>query len=89
MIKHPFRQLAQFDVNTFIDEYWQKKPLLIRQGLPHWGNPITPEELAGLSLEEEIESRIVTQTGNEGWQLHHGPFEESRFTVLGDSHWSL
>ena len=73
MMKHPLRQLAQFDVTNFINEYWQKKPLLIRQGLPNWENPVTPEELAGLSLEEEIESRIITQTENERWQLEHGP----------------
>tara|TARA_S200000501_G_scaffold57250_1_gene47467 strand:- start:21436 stop:22653 length:1218 start_codon:yes stop_codon:yes gene_type:complete len=89
MMKQPLRQLAQFDLNTFINEYWQKKPLLIRQGLPDWENPITPDELAGLSLEEEIESRIVTQTETQSWQLEHGPFEESRYNALGDSHWSL
>ena len=89
MMKQPIRQLAQFDLNTFINEYWQKKPLLIRQGLPDWENPITPDELAGLSLEEDIESRIVTQTETESWQLEHGPFGESRYNALGDSHWSL
>ncbi|MDG2471642.1 MAG: cupin domain-containing protein [Pseudomonadales bacterium] len=89
MMKQPLRQLAQFDLDTFINEYWQKKPLLIRQGLPHWENPITPDELAGLSLEEEIESRIVSQVETQGWQLEHGPFEESRYAALGESHWSL
>ena len=89
MMKQPLRQLAQFDLNSFINEYWQKKPLLIRQGLPDWDNPISPDELAGLSLEEEIESRIVTHTETKGWQLEHGPFDESRYTSIGNSCWSL
>ena len=89
MMKQPLRQLAQFDLNSFINEYWQKKPLLIRQGLPDWDNPIRPDELAGLSLEEEIESRIVTHTETKGWQLEHGPFDESRYASLGNSYWSL
>ena len=49
------------------------------------GKSNQPEELAGLSLEEEIESRIVTQTETESWQLEHGPFEESRYSALGDA----
>ena len=35
------------------------KPLLIRQALPGYISPISPDELAGLALEEEVESRLV------------------------------
>ncbi len=88
-MKQQIRQLEQFDLTSFISDYWQKKPLLIRQALPDWDNPLSPDELAGLSLEEEIESRIVTHKGASDWQLEQGPFDESRFSSLGNSNWSL
>lgn len=70
----------------FLDEYWQKKPLLIRQGLTNFEDPITPDELAGLAMEEQIESRLVSQT-NGLWNAQHGPFED--YSHLGETNWSL
>ena len=37
----------------FIDKYWQKSPLLIRQAYPSdWRSPIEPDELAGFACED-------------------------------------
>ncbi|GAL30618.1 hypothetical protein JCM19239_2237 [Vibrio variabilis] len=47
-------------------------------------DPISPEELAGLSMEEEIDSRFVSNA-NEQWQAEHGPFSEDKFADLGTS----
>jgi len=80
------------DISTedFLKNYWQKKPLLIRQGLPNFQSPITKEELGGLSCEEDIESRIIIEKGGESpWQLLHGPFDEKVFSTLPSSHWTL
>jgi 50S ribosomal protein L16 3-hydroxylase len=77
-------------VDEFLSEYWQKQPLLIPNAFPNFESPLSPDELAGLSLEEDIESRIVIEQGKSGlWELQTGPFEESTFTHLPDSHWSL
>ena len=68
----------------FLAEYWQKKPLLIKQGFKDFADPIEPEELAGLAMEESIESRIVTNHSDD-WQAYHGPFEDFsllRFTLF-------
>ncbi len=70
----------------FLDEYWQKKPLLIRQGLANFEDPITPDELAGLAMEEQIESRLVSQIDGK-WDAQHGPFED--YSHLGETNWSL
>ena len=48
----------ELDFKKFLSEYWQKKPLVMRQALPNFVNPLTADELAGLAMEEEIESRI-------------------------------
>jgi 50S ribosomal protein L16 3-hydroxylase len=81
-------QLDHFDIDAFLSEYWQKKPLLIRNPWKAWSNPLEPDELAGLACEEEVESRLVVQTGAT-WKLEHGPFPESRFGKLGKKSWTL
>jgi len=74
----------------FLNEYWQKKPLLIRQAFPDYQTPISAEELAGFACEEGVESRLIMEKGGtKPWQLRHGPFKEDDFTSLPDTHWSL
>lgn len=82
---------TEISSSTFLKEYWQKKPLIIRKALPGFTNPVTPDELAGLSLEEEIESRIVIETPDEKtqWHLKRGPFEDSFFAELPKTNWTL
>ncbi len=80
--------LAHFDIALFLRDYWQKKPLLIRNPWDQWENPLEPDELAGLACEEDVESRLITQTGAK-WALEHGPIAETRFAKLGKAQWTL
>lgn len=70
----------------FLADYWQKKPLLIRNAIADFVPPIEADELAGLALEEEVESRIVLE---QDWQLHCGPFTEETFASLPAEKWTL
>ncbi|MBR8843613.1 cupin domain-containing protein [Pseudoalteromonas sp. JC3] len=79
-------QINDLTFEQFLAQYWQKKPLLIKQGFRDFEDPIEPEELAGLATEECIESRIVTNHNN-NWEAHHGPFEQ--FDLLTDSNSTL
>lgn len=81
--------LGGLSPDAFLRDYWQKKPLLIRQAFPDYQSPITPDELAGLSLEEEVESRIVLEHGARPWELRHGPFTEEDFKSLPERDWTL
>jgi len=82
--------LAEISVEDFLDNYWQKKPLLIRNAFPEIQSPISADELAGLACEEDINARLVLEKdGDYPWQAEHGPFEVSRFAELPDTHWSL
>ncbi len=82
--------LHNFDRDDFLANYWQKKPLLIRQALPGFETVISPEELAGLAMEPGVHSRLVIEKdADEPWQLSYGPFSEERFTTLPRSHYSL
>lgn len=77
------------DLQTFLSEYWQKKPLVIRNALADFESPVSPEELAGLSLEEEAESRIVIQKAHNDYQLLKGPFTEETYQNLPKTDWTL
>ena len=70
----------------FLADYWQKKPLLIRNAIADFIPPIDADELAGLALEEEVESRIVLE---QDWQLRCGPFTEETFASLPAEKWTL
>jgi len=75
---------------TFLAEYWQKKPLLIKAAFPSFNTPLSPDEIAGMACEEGIESRLILERdGDTKWQLSHGPFDESIFSELPQSHWTL
>jgi 50S ribosomal protein L16 3-hydroxylase len=75
---------------SFLRRHWQKRPLLIRQALPGLRSFITPEELAGLSCEEDIHSRLVVEkAGKHPWQVTHGPLQASDFRRLPPTHWTL
>ena len=85
-----FWQLQGFDSEEFIQQYWQKKPCLIRQAFTGFQSPVSPEELAGLACEESVHSRLVIEKGGEtAWQLRYGPFTEDDFLTLPETHYSL
>ena len=51
--------LGGLTASEFLRDYWQKKPLVIRQAFPGFQCPVSPDELAGLACEEAVESGIV------------------------------
>ena len=82
--------LGNISIDTFLADYWQQKPLLIRQGIPNFVSPLTGDELAGLSCEQNIESRlIINRQPSNSWELIHGPLSDSVFANLPSSHWTL
>ncbi|WP_330210115.1 ribosomal protein uL16 3-hydroxylase [Pseudomonas sp. AM4(2022)] len=85
----PLQLLGGITAREFLRDYWQKKPLLIRQALPDFESPIDADELAGLALEEEVESRLVIEHGERPWELRRGPFAEDAFSTLPEREWTL
>ncbi len=74
----------------FLRDYWQKKPLLIRNAFPGFVSPIEPEDLAGLACEEMALSRIVIHDRErDAWTLRTGPFAEEEFPGMPDHDWTL
>lgn len=82
--------LGELDPQAFLKRYWQKSPCLIRNAIPALVSPISPEELAGLACEAEVEARIVQKIRrNPGWSVRHAPFTEQDFTSLPPRDWTL
>ncbi len=82
--------LGGMSVTTFLQDYWQQQPLIIRQAFPDFETPLSPEELAGLSCEEEVNSRIIIEKGGDhSWQAIHGPMTEEIFASMPETHWTL
>ncbi|WP_290867972.1 cupin domain-containing protein [Aquabacterium sp.] len=77
-----------------MSRYWQKKPLLIRQAVPGAQPPLDRSKLFALAAEEEVESRLIVQTGasasgEAGWKLSHGPFTRRQLPGLNKPGWTL
>ena len=77
----------------FLSEYWQKKPLLIKQGLPQLIGMFEPDDMLGLALEEDASARLLTQGASkqEGlpqWQLKKSPLTETDFDNLPEQ-WTV
>ena len=78
--------LGTLSEEQFLSDYWQQKPLLIRNAWPNFQAPIDADELAGLALEDEIESRLIIGSD---CAVEQGPFAEDRFASLPTSEWTL
>ncbi|MBK5142143.1 cupin domain-containing protein [Budviciaceae bacterium BWR-B9] len=74
------------DWDDFLNHYWQKRPVVLKNVIKNFIDPISPDELAGLAMESEVDSRLVSQP-NGHWQASNGPFES--YDHLGEKGWSL
>ncbi|WP_145587365.1 ribosomal protein uL16 3-hydroxylase [Yersinia aldovae] len=74
------------DWPDFLQRYWQKRPVILKRGFANFIDPLSPDELAGLAMENEVDSRLVSHEDGR-WQVAHGPFES--FDHLGENNWSL
>lgn len=64
--------LCGFSPKIFLRDYWQKKPLLIRNALPNFQDLLTCDELIKLACYEEVQSRFIEKK-NDKWIVKNGP----------------
>ncbi len=77
-------------VERFLRDYWQKRPLLIRQAFPAFELPLEPDDLGGLGCEESALSRLIEHDrADDRWTVHTGPLDEALFERLPDRDWTL
>ncbi|WP_158885042.1 cupin domain-containing protein [Rhodanobacter sp. L36] len=74
----------------FLRDYWQKRPLLIRNAFPDFKAPLEPDDLAGLACEPAALARlIVHDEKRDRWHVNSGPLSEDDFSRTPESNWTL
>jgi 50S ribosomal protein L16 3-hydroxylase len=81
--------LGGLTVNEFLRDYWQKKPLLVRQAVPGFKGLLDPQQLIGLACRDDVQARLVTHQRKQ-WKLRNEPFEPEDFEGLSKKgQWSV
>jgi len=78
-----------FDSARFLSEYWQKKPIVIRDFFDSFEDFVELTELQQLAQEAAVESRLVRCNEDLGYQLQQGPFTVGELPSSQDSDWTL
>jgi len=87
MINTPI-QLGGLSVREFLQEYWQKKPLLIRNAFPAFDGLLDPQQLISLACADDIQARLVTQLRGK-YYLRQSPFEHKDLKGFGKGKWTV
>ncbi len=69
--------LGGLSPRQFLEEYWQRKPLLVRQALPGFNGVVSRDEVFDLACDPDVESRWVRHD-SDTWEVEHGPQRRSR-----------
>ncbi|MFW6762624.1 JmjC domain-containing protein [Acinetobacter pittii] len=80
----PLTVLGGITAEQFLAEYWQKKPLLVRNGLPEIIGLLQPQDVQELALEEHASARLIRQKDknpNE-WHVKSSPLTKGDFQKL-------
>ena len=79
-----------FDITPeiFLRDYWQKKPLLIRGGLPEIVGQLEPDDILELAQTEEVVARLIKQHSEDNWELFTSPLSDEDFKNMPEK-WSV
>ncbi|ACQ68884.1 JmjC domain-containing protein [Candidatus Williamhamiltonella defendens] len=70
----------------FLHHHWQKRPVLLKQSISDFVNPISPEELETLVIKKALECQLIQRSHGKcqlGYQAFNG------YGSLGQRNWSL
>lgn len=83
--------LGNLSPRQFMQRYWQKKPLLVRQALPDFKPLLDRAQLFDLAADDDVQTRLVLQNPGsvKEWQLRHGPFPRRALPALKQAGWTL
>ena len=90
-VNKPLTLLGGISPAEFMNTYWQRKPLLVRQAIPEFKALLSRPELFNLAEHNEVESRLVmgTNGGQRDWQMQRGPFKRRAIPKLTERDWTL
>ncbi|BBL20837.1 MULTISPECIES: ribosomal protein uL16 3-hydroxylase [Acinetobacter] len=83
-MSQPLAVLGGITAEQFLSEYWQKKPLLVRNALPEIINILEPNDVKELALEENITARLIKQKDKDSnqWSVKSSPLIKGDFQKM-------
>ncbi|HXU70497.1 MAG TPA: cupin domain-containing protein [Polyangia bacterium] len=83
--------LGDLSPAAFLRDYWQKRPLVVRQAIPGFAGILDRDQLLGLATRAEATSRLVLEhpRRRSRWERHDGPFGGLDAGMLPDRRWTL
>ena len=70
--------LGGMSVDEFMSVYWHRKPLLIRQAMPNFRSPISPDEVLDVAFTDEAQARLIRKSikpSGDSWRLDRAPLD--------------
>jgi 50S ribosomal protein L16 3-hydroxylase len=80
--------LGGLNAASFLREYWQKKPLLVRQAIGGFRGLLSRAELFALAARDDVESRLIRRARGAP-TLAQGPFRAADLERLPPRGWTL
>ncbi len=76
--------LGGITAEQFLAEYWQKKPLLVRNAMPEIANILEPNDVMELALDENITARLIKQKDRDPnqWSVKSSPLLKADFQKM-------
>ncbi|MEB3766719.1 cupin domain-containing protein [Acinetobacter sp. MD2] len=76
--------LGGLTAEQFLSEYWQKKPLLVRNALPEIANILEPNDVLELALDENVSARLIKQKDKNPnqWSVKSSPLIKGDFQKM-------
>ena len=83
-MSQPLDILGGITAEQFLREYWQKKPLLVRNALPEIINILEPNDVMELALEEHVTARLIKQKDKDPnqWTVKSSPLIKGDFQKM-------
>ena len=83
-MSQPLDVLGGITAEQFLSEYWQKKPLLVRNAIPEISGLLEPQDVMELALEDEISARLIKQKDRDSnqWSVKSSPLLKADFQKM-------
>ncbi|WP_122897858.1 cupin domain-containing protein [Acinetobacter sp. B51(2017)] len=76
--------LGGISAEQFLAEYWQKKPLLVRNAMPEIVGLLEPNDVMELALDENVTARLIKQKDRDPnqWSVKSSPLLKADFQKM-------
>ncbi len=83
-MSQPLDVLGGITAEQFLAEYWQKKPLLVRNAIPEIANILEPNDVLELALDENVTARLIKQKDRDPnqWSVKSSPLLKADFQKM-------